>query len=359
MTTSLERVGLAGRDVIRALGGLLLASGAVVLFIRKSSQDEWGDFGRLLVLLIPCAVLYVLALGIVGPGRTPSASGAVSAEVQPEPWRPAFLVFAILLVPLTLFQFLQLVDGSTDDSLNQAWIFALTAVLAAYGSLRARISYALLLAALATIFAWLAFWDKVLDEPSGTTNRWLLVLIGIGLLLAAARLRARGDREADELVTGGGVALVLAASLGAVAIAIGLVQGLGGAFGLGEVGGVKQHMEWDFLLLLVSLALILYGSRSSIRGPAYIGAFGLLAFIASVGVEIARVADQKQPEGELIGWPILLLIAGVAGIAFGFGRNGGGGRTTTVQPAVPAATPPPAPPPPAPGPGGAGEPPPR
>jgi hypothetical protein len=58
-------------DLLRSVGGLLLAVGAVVLLVRKSSHHGWSDFARLLVVLVPAVVLYTLALGVPRRGRGP------------------------------------------------------------------------------------------------------------------------------------------------------------------------------------------------------------------------------------------------------------------------------------------------
>ena len=97
------------RDVLRILGGLLFTAGALALFVRKANHSQWGDFGRLLVLLVPCAVLFLLGLR--------------AAAERPATAQSVLLVLAVILVPLTLFQFLALVNGNANDSLNAAWIF--------------------------------------------------------------------------------------------------------------------------------------------------------------------------------------------------------------------------------------------
>src|SRR2546421_164854 len=44
-------------DLLRSVGGLLVAAGAVVLLIRKSGHHGWSDFARLLVLLVAWLVV--------------------------------------------------------------------------------------------------------------------------------------------------------------------------------------------------------------------------------------------------------------------------------------------------------------
>jgi hypothetical protein len=75
-----------------------------------------------------------------------------------------------------------------------------------------------------------------------------------------------------------------------------------------------QHFGWDVYLLLVSLALIWIASRAHIRGIGYVGGIGLLAFIISVGAQITRLESGHAPTSSIVGWPLALLIIGVAGL---------------------------------------------
>jgi hypothetical protein len=329
------------RGLLRSLGGLLFATGALVLFFRKSPDERWAEFALLLVLLVPCVALYALGLGLV---RREDAARPGDHGPAAHPWQPVLLVFAILLVPLVLFQFLDLIGGSTEDSLNSAWIFAVTAALAVFAVLRAGVSYGALLATLALLIAWLSLWDKILDDPSGTTFRWLLVIVALIFLAVAVVLHAGRARQAAEVVTGAGVAAVAAGVVGVVGIAAAFAanvfsEALGASAGL---TGVQQHLEWDLFLLVVSLALIAYGSRAGVRGPSYVGTFGLLAFIVSAGVEISRVGADKDPEGNLFGWPLVLLLVGAAAliVAFVLPDRLGPGRPASREPGPGAPGPP-------------------
>ena len=109
-----------------------------------------------------------------------------------------------------------------------------------------------------------------------------------------------------------------------------------------DVSGAQQRQEWDVFLLVLAMALIWYGLRARWRGPVYIGAITLFAFIFSVGTEITSLFDDG-PSGDLVGWPLLLLLVG--GGALLAGLYGGGGSTREPEP---MAAPPPPPTPPAP-----------
>ena len=45
------------------------ATGALALFLRKSEADQWAAFPKLLVLAIPCVLLYGLGIGALRLGR--------------------------------------------------------------------------------------------------------------------------------------------------------------------------------------------------------------------------------------------------------------------------------------------------
>src|ERR1700738_473869 len=66
-------------DLLRSVGGLLFAAGAVVLLARKSAHHGWSDFARLLVVLVPTIVLYRLAL-------------AAPREERARPWQSVLMV---------------------------------------------------------------------------------------------------------------------------------------------------------------------------------------------------------------------------------------------------------------------------
>src|SRR5688500_379852 len=90
-------------DWLRLLGGILVAAGAVVLSIRK--DGDWSNWALLVVILIPCVLLYVL--GFAGR-RYPALQG----------WQSAFFAFAVLLLPVVFLQFIEAIDGDTGSRLN-------------------------------------------------------------------------------------------------------------------------------------------------------------------------------------------------------------------------------------------------
>jgi hypothetical protein len=329
MVWTMRRPGGATADLLRGAGGVLLAVGAVVLLIRKSGDHEWGDFARLVVVLVPTVLLYALALGAPGPRSHTT-----------RPSQSVLMVAAILIAPLALFEFLEWTGASTRHLLYNAGVFALTGLLAGYGARRARAPYAALLAGLALLVAWLLVWGKILDHPSADTYRWLLVVGAALLLLASAGLALGNAIGAGEVATAGGLAAVAAGVFGViVGSVIAAFRGIttlaassGATLSPGSVVGAHpgarppvelfrlhtsglQHFGWDLYLLLVSVALVWGGSRARVRGIGYAGAIGLLAFALSVGAQITRLESGRAATDSIVGWPLALLIIGFAGLA--------------------------------------------
>jgi len=327
------------RDALRLLGVTFFATGAFALFIRKSAQDQWAAFPKLLVLAIPCVLLYGLGAGLVRIGRpdgTPAEERAVPA------WRAAALVFGLVLIPFTLFQLIDMLGGNPDKSGHNAWVFAVAAVAGWYAAFVHGLRWGALFGGLALIISWMAFWDAVVD-PSATAVRWLFLIVAVVLAIGALAFDRGGGREGTELMTAAGVAGLLAGITGLLTLATQFVaSSIASALGAEpDLSGAQQHQEWDVFLLLLALGLIWYGLRAVWRGPVYIGALALIAFILSVGTELTSLFNGESPSGDLMGWPLLLLLVG--GAALLAGLFGGGGATREPEPA-PATTPPAGPP---------------
>jgi hypothetical protein len=210
-------------DLLRSAGGLLFAVGAVVLLSRKPGHHEWSSFGRLVIVLVPAVVLYVLALGVLERPRD---------EGGAQRWQSVLMVAAILLAPVALFEFLEWIGANTSHVRYDAGVFALTALLAGYGARRARAPYAVLFAALASLVTWLLVWSKILGHPSADAYRWLLVAAGVLLLLVAVRLARARAIGAGEIATVGGLTAVAAGVFGViVGYVVGVAQSIDKAFG--------------------------------------------------------------------------------------------------------------------------------
>ncbi len=354
-------------DLLRSAGGVLFALGAVLVLTRESGHHGWGHFAQLLVILVPAVFLYVLALGVLeDTPRTP--------DEKAQPWQSVLVVIAILLMPVVLLEFLAWVGAHTTHVLYGAGIFAVTALFAGYAARRARVSYAALLAGLSLLLTWLLVWEEILGHPSANTYRWLLVAAAVLLLAVAARLARAGAIGASELATADGIAAVMAGVLGVIIGAfVGAFSGLTRVLSSGSetsssissqltrrrishISSIPrissnphiprippisriprnprilrshhlssnpfaihtnglQHFGWDLYLLVVSLVLVWIGSRVRARGLGYVGGVGLLAFVFSVGDQVTRLEFGHTPTTSIVGWPLALLIIGLAGLA--------------------------------------------
>lgn len=300
------------RDSLRKHGGLLLGLGVLMLLLRKG--EDWSDF----VIFVLLAAMAVYLYGAV---FTTDATGG------PRPWQAVHSVFGLIFVPLALFQFIEVVDGSAS-SLNTFWIFGVTAALAFYGGAMKGIRFLLLAGAIALIVSWSALWDKALGDEGIAghfgTYRGLLGILSI-ILLAGAIYLWRENRDVrvsgtgvddggdgglwkgSELLTGAGIAAVFACSLG-----ISSVTQAFGPIGLFEFTVVETSHTWDILLLVISLGLVGLGSTIGTRGPVYVGAIGLLLFLFIVGYDLNE-GDEADPSNLGL-WPIILLVGGALAI---------------------------------------------
>jgi hypothetical protein len=309
---------------LRGAGGLLLALGAVVALTRKSGSSGSTELARTLIAGVPCVGLYMLSISALERPRLDAL----------EPWRPVLLITSLLLAPLAMLLLLVWLGADTNSGLWEALVFAITALLAAYGCVRARVAYAALIAALLALATWVVLWGEALGSPSLGTVRGLLVAGGALLLAGAAGLARRGLLGAGETATAGGIAAILAGAVGVFAGAIvGSVNTIvaGGESSLSHARNKViapihtsglQSFGWDLYLLLVSLALVWLGARVRVRGLGYVGAVGLLAFIVSAGLQVTRLESGHAAIHSLSGWPIVLVVVGaVALIVPAFARG--------------------------------------
>lgn len=309
------------RDSLRKHGGLLLGLGVLMIFVRKG--EDWSDFVIFVLLAAMAVYLYASVF------TTNATDGA-------RPWQAVHSVFGLIFVPLALAQFVDMIGdaGDSGNALNLVWIFGFTAALGFYAGAVKGIRVHLLLASIATIVAWSALWEKLLGDEGITGNigvyRGLLgilaiILLGVGLYLwrrnddAYVRdtgVEAGGDPglwKASELLTGAGIAAVLACSLaGPSALIASAVENLFGAFGAQVAPGVETSMLWDVLLLLVSLGLVGLGSTIGTRGPVYVGAIGLALFLFIVGFDLDEGGDADPTNLGL--WPIVLVALGAGAV---------------------------------------------
>lgn len=309
--TPAPRPSTEGGDWLRMLGGVAFAVGAVALYIRKSgaaSSSDWADFPLLLVVAIPCGLLF--------------AVGAANRKVgEVARWRAVLMVTGVLLAPLALEQLRETLGLSETANFWHFLIFTGVVAMAAYASFVIGAAYQAFLAALAGIVAWLYLWEWILSNPGVNAFRWLLIILGIGYLAAALAMRAGNAPQGDELVTAAGIVGVLVGVLGVSAAASQALT----PFGVGG-GGHGQGFFWDLILLLVALGSVAYGAVSRARGPAYVGFVGLFFFALLIGFEVNSLLKDERPDGDLVGWPLALLLIGGGALAAGIAAERQTGR---------------------------------
>lgn len=312
------------RDLLRALGALLLGVGVLVLSVRKDNpsgfveNEGWSDVALFFIYLIAAVVLYGGAISTV------RETGGL------RPWQAIASVFGVLFVPLALSEFVSAVEGDPGASMNVVWIALVTAGVAGFAGLWAGVRFQLLVASLALLVAYLAFFDQVLTDgvfENLEVLRGLLIGYAAALVVAAIvvwrRYRAFGWRRssdgllyASELFTAAGIAAVVATLVISLTGPIG--EGIANALPFGEAAdkGDNPTALWDVGGLLVSLALILSAALIGIRGPVYIGAIGLVLFAVIAGQNLDASPDDR--ENGFFWWPALLLGLGAAAILASF-----------------------------------------
>ncbi|HEY1238625.1 MAG TPA: hypothetical protein VGE91_09815 [Solirubrobacterales bacterium] len=313
------------RDALRKIGGLLIGLAALMIYIRKGpflsvNEHQWASFPIFLVVAIPAVYLYASIL-------TRPQTGEL------RPWQAVHNVFGLIFVPIALDQFVDMIGGNQNAGLNVFWIFAVTAALAFYAGARAGVRVQFLLGSIAVIVSWSALWDKILSDGIGAhwgVYRGLLGILAIGLLagalyvwrnnpggddVGASATAPSGDLglwKASELVTGAGIAAVIACSLGITAI--GNLNPLGGS-----TPPIETSNFWDILLLLISLGLVAIGSQIGTRGPVYVGGIGLALFLLIAGLDLNQGIDANPFKFGV--WPWVLLILGLIGIGLSYTRD--------------------------------------
>jgi hypothetical protein len=312
------------RDALRVIGGLLIGLAAAMIYIRKGpfiavNPDQWADFPMFLVLAVAAAYLY-------GSILIKPQTGGLRA------WQTVHSVFGLIFVPLALLQFVDMIGGNPNAELNVFWAFGVTTALAFYAGLVAGVRVQVLFGAIAVIISWTALWNKILSDGIGAhwgVYRGLLGILSICLLAGALyvwRMNPGGDEVADtatepagdlglwkasELLTGAGIAAVIACSLG--------ITALGNLNPLGTgTPPIETSNLWDILLLLISLALVGIGSRIGTRGPVYVGGIGMLLFLVIVGLDLNSTPPHPFKFG---GWPWVLLILGLIGVGLSTTRE--------------------------------------
>jgi hypothetical protein len=319
------------RDWLRLLGGVLLAAGFVVLYIRKF--EAWGEFPKFLVVLIPFVVLY--GLGWFGGLR--ARDDRDGGALRPEGWQIVFLIIGSLFAGLLMAQLIFLLGADNLEARLHQVLIGLAIAGAAYAaSFLRHVPVLALVGGVALLWAWIFLWDKILEIDSIGTGRAFLLIFSALMLAAAFALRSMDRPQAADFITVAGITALIAGLLS--------LSGLADQFNpVAEDDDTQPTELWNVFILVISLALIAYGARAPSRGPSYVGAIGLASFIGLTGANVVALANGNLDDREkLAGWPLLLLFFGLAALAVSFflpregaGPGPGGGMPTTSPEGVP------------------------
>ena len=291
------------RDWLRLLGGVLLAAGAAVLYIRKF--EDWADFPKFLVVLLPFLALY-------GLGWLAGVRRRDDALERPEGWQIVYLILGSLLAGAVVAQLILLLGADDLNArLHQVLIGVAVAGAAYAASFIRRIPVLAFVGGLAALWAWLFLWDKILEIDSINQGRVVLLIFAVAMLAAGIALRMRDREQADDFITVAGVAAIIAGLLS--------ISSLTG--GIDPVGDdeTRPSEAWNIFILLVSLALITFGVRARTRGPSYVGAIGLASFVGLTGANVVALSKGNEDDvSKFLGWPVVLLLLGIAAIVASF-----------------------------------------
>jgi hypothetical protein len=281
-------------DVIAA-GAVPLALAAIVIELRMT---QWALGPRFVVVALIAGLLLTMAILSPLEGDEPRAYQSV-------------LLVSGLLPLLVALQLLAeiLGAGRPPGAGGQFWTFAAEAGVAVALARRLNSAVCTLVAALAGVVAVEAFVNWVFRPHGIGTFRALLVVVALGFVVGALRLREGRPRHAVQLVNAAGLAsLVLALTLLAGTVVSSALGRFGSGFGIAAVSGAS--FGWKLYLLAAGFGLVAYAAVDGEAGPAYIGAAVLLAFGVMVGLNVAG-------RGSLVGWPLFLLVIGGAGLVIG------------------------------------------
>jgi len=296
---------------------------ATVLIALLQVRMGWGAGGQLALALVAAAAVGVLVAG---------------CPREPRPYVSAIVTSGLILLAVVLVRLGQVLgeDGPVGDGGPLIWKLVLLAAVAASLGRGYDAAAATLVAGLALAFVPLTFSAWVAD-PSVAVQRLLLLVMAIGLALAAVTRRDRSPTHAAQLANAGGVAL---AAIAIVPIVFDVftvfelfnraTEATGASSRFFSTRGDRIGWGWELPMLIGGFGLLAYGAVDRQRGPVLVGLLVLATWVASA----ADLGHQS-----LVGWPLVLAAGAVFMLVIGL-------RPTTPAPPEPldASDEPPAPP---------------
>ena len=303
--------------------GDIVGAGAVVLavaiaMVNVRMDATWGN-GVFLVLDL-LAFALVFTMGML----------AELEEGRPRPYQSALLVAGLFLLALTLFRLAQVfsVESPLSASGTVFWTTLILSCVAAWPAWRRNSSVCALIEVVAGGISLLAFVDLVFKPHGPTTTRWILLFLLAAYVLASLWRRDRERRHAVQLVNAAGLAVLAleATFFGSVLTIFGPLPASPG-FG------------WALVILAGGFGLIAYAAVDREPGPGYLGVLVLAVAVLLIG--------RPNPNGDLVFWPLFLLLVGLAGVGLGLRPRRrlppepGPERTAPTMPIRPQPEPPP------------------
>jgi hypothetical protein len=278
-----------------AAGAVPLSVAAILIDVR---MGQWAVGARFAVVGL-IAVL-ILMMGWLAPLEQPKG---------PRAYHSILLVAGLLPLAVALL-LLASVLGAHGGTGAIAWTFGVEACVAVAAARRANSAICTLIGALAGAIAVEAFVYFAFSPHGIGTFRAFLLVLTVGLGVGAVRLRDRRRRHAVQLINVGGVlTVVLALTLAVQALGVAIASSLNSLGGtklrgveLGAPGG------WKLYIAAVAFGLVAYAAADREPGPGYLGVVNLVALVLLVGLTSGHT---------LVGWPLVLLVAGGAGLAVG------------------------------------------
>jgi hypothetical protein len=303
-----------GIDPVLTFGGVSLAIAAIVAYARMGDAG-WAAFPLLLLVGIPCAALFYLAL---------APTDGLPAAAEPVPrWQVALIAVAHALLLVTLISVARVLGVDNPGPGTATWTLAVTGISALFFSERLGSPGLRLLGLLVIAAAVLYLVNWIDDNASTSAYRDVLLAEGVLFLLYARTLHGVREDHSNVAVTAGVVTLVTGATIGVFGgvTASPFLGGLGGPQNLGDNDG------WELLLVAVSIGALAYSGWQRYRGTIYPGLAGLGFFFIAATV------------GNLWGWPVILAVVALACFWWAlYGDYSFGARRPATPP---TATPPP------------------
>jgi hypothetical protein len=283
--------------------GDLIAAGAVpftlaIVLLNIRMDATWGRGIHLVITALACGL--VLGMGLL----------AEREEEHPRAYQTVLLLAGLTLLAIALVRWAQVLGSGHPLSSSGAltWmtlVFAAVAAVPAWGRIDSPVCA--LVELLAGGLFLLAFVDWVFAPDGPTTLRWLLALLIVVYVAGHLYWRERKRRHAVHFVNAAGVAAIV---LGAT-----FLGALFGGFAFAVQGASGELPPdpgtwWELVLLAAGVGLVAYAAVDREPGPGYLGFVVLVLFALLAGLP-------GRDGASIVGWPLLLLLAGGAAVAAG------------------------------------------